>query len=519
MAGSKGSDHLLRFQRLFKGRENVYGQTRLGKNGEKAASWTEHKGTTDKQWQIHLAGKGVGLGVGASRTDNTCYFGAIDVDDPDVNHAALAAIIEHANLPLVVCRSKSGGAHLFVFMKDPVPATLMVEKLREWAKALGLKNAPQMINDKLVVRDVEIFPKNPRLAPSDEGNWINLPYYGNGSTTRYAVKADGTSMSLDDFLDLAEQESVSSSELEGIRPANNPFMEGPPCLETLNGLGYPEGSRNDGLYNVGIFFKLQDEATWQEKTRQYNQEHMDPPLKNREVESIINSLSRRDYTYKCEDLPIQPHCEKKTCKKRRFGVGGFRRKKNEENMPDMGNLRKVLTDPPRWILNVDGNDIDFRTEDLMLVPRFRKAVLERCDRVFPLIRQADWDDLLSQLLEDHETIEAPEDAGTLGQFRHLVNEFLLRRLQSQSKEDLLGGMPWEDGPKTFFRAADLLAFLDRKKFKEYTASEVYSRLRSIGAGHDKLGIKGAQVQVWFLPTPTGQQTEEFTPRSSGDPEF
>ena len=45
------------------------------------------------------------------------------------------------NLPLIVCRSKSGGAHVFLFTKENIPASLMQSKLKEMAIILGYEGS------------------------------------------------------------------------------------------------------------------------------------------------------------------------------------------------------------------------------------------------------------------------------------------------------------------------------------------------------------------------------------------
>ena len=502
---------LARFQRLFKGREDAYGQW------EQDNPQTVKRPITEEQWRKHLAGKGALLGIIPITETNDCYFGAIDVDDDTVDHASLAALIDLSGLPLVVCRSKSGGAHLYLFLKDPTPAKTIVQKLKSWAAALKLKNPPYPSGQS---HPIEIFPKQTKISPDTLGNWINLPYYGNGVTNRYAVTAEGQKLPLDTFLEYAESRSISSTMLEVLEPSVKDALEGaPPCLNQLHQLGYPEGSRNMGLYNAGIYLKLRYPDDWQDKVRDYNQERMQPPLRDVEVRSVIKSLERRDYQYKCEDAPINAFCDKAKCKKQEFGIGAFRRKILESKLPTMSRLRKITTDPPRWVLTIEDKDVDLQTEDLMLVPRFRRVVLERVSMIFPLMKQGEWDDHLAELLKDHEVVTAPEDAGQFGQFQILLREFLLRRKNARSREDLLSGLPVEEGGKVLFRSNDLLNFLTRKGFKVYDSSQAYTALRSLGAGHTKVSTKGEQLQVWMIEVPKNEQTEDFDPVKGEDPQF
>ena len=66
---------------------------------------------------------------------------------------------------MIVCRSKSGGAHAFLFTKEFVPATVMRVKLKLIASAMGFAG-------------VEIFPKQDyiRVDRGDTGSFLNLPY-------------------------------------------------------------------------------------------------------------------------------------------------------------------------------------------------------------------------------------------------------------------------------------------------------------------------------------------------------
>lgn len=509
------SQVLSRFQRLFRGRENAFGQ--WVKDDVK----TLERPVSEKEWITHLSGKGPILGIIPITQTNDCYFGAIDIDDEGINHAALAGIVEHAKLPLVVCRSKSGGAHLYLFLLEPVPAKLVQDKLKKWAQQLQLKNPPYPSG---AAHPIEVFPKQTKTDPGATGNWINLPYFGNGTTDRYALTGDGEKLAVDDFLEYAETRAISQMTLEATEAdIEGSFKGGPPCLKTLDIQGFPEGGRNDGLLAVGTYYKLRDKnetGVWKQELLDYNRSgKVIPPLKEKEILAITRSLDKRDFQYRCDQNPISAFCEKRQCKKEDFGISGFRKKRVAGSMPEMSDLRKVTTDPPRWILKVEGQDIELTTEDLMLVPRFRRAVLEKCSMVFPLLKQHEWDDELSKLLHDHTVIIAPQDAGVNGVFVFLLHEFLERRRNARNLEDILSGLPYQDQAKVWFRSTDLISFLDRKRFKDYDAPQIFMALRRLGAGHDKKNIKGAGIQLWFIEPPKDEQTEEFSDLKTEEPVF
>ena len=110
-----------KFSRIFDGLKEAYGTFRIekkqsnGKSAGKAAIIREPR--TKATYKSHLKGE-VSIGVVPINEDNVCIWGAIDIDQYPLDHAQIIRNILKHKLPLVVCRSKSGGAHLFLFFKD-----------------------------------------------------------------------------------------------------------------------------------------------------------------------------------------------------------------------------------------------------------------------------------------------------------------------------------------------------------------------------------------------------------------
>ena len=90
--------------------------------------------------------------------------------------------------------------------------------------------------------DTEVFPKQKELKEDDKGeikpgNFINLPYYNNGETNRYAVDKDNNKLDLQKFIELAEQNKIGKEELDKLVEetyrnilvgTNAEFEDGPP---------------------------------------------------------------------------------------------------------------------------------------------------------------------------------------------------------------------------------------------------------------------------------------------------
>ena len=197
------------FKTIFKGLERAYGQYRSGEqkeNGKQGGQAYIVKGlVTDQMWQDHLEGKGPSLGIIPIMDDSKCYWGCIDVDMYPINLKELVQKINSKQLPLIICRSKSGGAHIFIFTKEAVSAVLMREKLSDIAAFLGFANC-------------EIFPKQIeiRAERGDTGNFLNLPYFGGDETDRYAINDDGKSHSLIEFFNLYYKVVLTEANLKKV---------------------------------------------------------------------------------------------------------------------------------------------------------------------------------------------------------------------------------------------------------------------------------------------------------------
>src|SRR5665213_2054700 len=169
MVPSVGLELAARFHATFAGMSQAYGTYDMSsptireQDGKREGrALTKRAPVTVDLWQRHLSGE-MGLGIVPIRDDSTCLFGAIDVDVYDgVDHQGVAVKLARMGIPLVVCRSKSGGIHLFAFAAEPIPALSMQKKLRDVAAVLGYGTS-------------EIFPKQSKILveQGDCGQWIN----------------------------------------------------------------------------------------------------------------------------------------------------------------------------------------------------------------------------------------------------------------------------------------------------------------------------------------------------------
>ena len=109
--------------------------------------------------------------------------------------------------------------------------------------------------------------------------------------------------------------------IKKLNKSNEILPGGPPCLQDLLSQGaLGEGGRNNGLFNIGVYLRKRFPEEWQEKLEEYNDEYIDPPLKPREFTSVLNSLDKKTYNYKCKDSPINSVCNKTKCLTCEYGI-------------------------------------------------------------------------------------------------------------------------------------------------------------------------------------------------------
>ena len=253
------------FQKLFSGNEEGYG---LLKNGEH--SFVRGQPTTEL-YQQHLEGK-ISLGIVPITKNSTCRFGAIDLDDhhdkPEgykFDYKTLLEKIKYLKLPLTVCKSKSGGAHCYLFLDKFYKAGDVQHILNKFVYALGYE------------RGIEIFPKQKILKPNENGNFINLPYYKGNS--RVLINFEGKELKFEEAMLYAPKRVTNEANWSKFKLLDHDKSQ----------------HRNDRTFAYASFSKKHYED-WEDKTIEYNKIFNFPPLEDKELkQTILKSVSKKDY--------------------------------------------------------------------------------------------------------------------------------------------------------------------------------------------------------------------------------
>lgn len=522
---------LRRFMALFRGNTRSFGRWDPAKPKDKQ-SITEKAEFTADHFRSHLEGNGgIGIGIVPIRDDGSCFWGAIDIDnhgsDKDIDIRGVERRVAELELPLVACRSKSGGVHLYIFFSEPVRADIVRAVLQRWAKSLEVEGVDC------------IYPKQGRLAKDTEGNqqlgnWINLPYYDiEASGKRFAV-SNGKRLTLDGFLTKAEGTAIDAATLNKFFADDLSQM--PPCLQArLKSGGFAPGERNDGVYQVGVFCRKRDPENAREAAHDLAIRLMpDSPLPFKERDKTIRSACSTKSNYKC--VNFRDVCDREACRKLKWGIseGEYEAMAARAAMPQFHTLVKFHnTDPIRFDLMLGEEESSRRIEGLTIdelssFPELRKAVMAKTHVVLPRLKNEEWDKILRDLFDNVVLEEVPEDATPDGAVRIRLIEFLRKAdLKSEGdevkdREALLRGVPvvqlYDNVKVVMFRSVDFTTYLQKTRTDVIKNKDLWFRAsRGMGVQNTRVRVGRNVIPVWYLPAAAIE--EEVQHAAKFEPEY
>ena len=288
---------------------------------------------TTENYQKHLAGV-ASLGVYPLRPDGTVWWGAIDIDEDNLDFAKeLVDRLSHYKVRVYIERSKGKGYHVFWFFAEPVEAWKVRAVLDLAVKEVelnGLKKPP------------EIFPKHDELTElNPTGSYLNLPYFhsDNNGGRRVVLNPDDLTktLSLQEFLlrvernkpevldrivemnDLAAEREMRAKEFvkqhrELLKDKDYPAL---PCVKRIVEEGAPEGCRKDVMFTLAKHYHANGRVTKEEALRmvhRVNREKNRPPLSEKEIDVAVKSAFEKGYTsLGCEKPFMEPYCDPDNC--------------------------------------------------------------------------------------------------------------------------------------------------------------------------------------------------------------
>ena len=503
------NNDILTFYSYFNGNTEAYGVTEVGEvvNGKAQSKCRLVYDTLSPAViQKHLNGQ-ISVGAAPIRSDGTCYFGAIDIDDYKYNLQDVISAIDDFDIPLVPCYSKSRKLHLYIFFTDPVPAADVKELLQWYIMAFACD------------KKTEVFPKQTKAHETQSFySWINLPYFDaeNPNNYRKLVTSRGV-VSFSEALGIIEKRRLSYEEHKAW--INDfAYHDAPPCI--LSGLLLRDigpGKRNNWLFSVGVYLQLRDENCDLKTELEQINASLKEPLPEAELNNtVIKGFSRKTYWYACSQLD---RCDKAVCRKQEYGIES----KSSTGL-EYGDLTQYLTDPPYYEWMVNGQKLTFLSEqEIITQSKFRALCLRQLHLVPRRVKDDTWAGILTKACENINVITPLVEAGDFtsgATFFDLTCSFFNNKRKADNITQLAMGRVYEDKieKEYVFTAKSFIDFLVHKNdFKQYTPVEM--RLRLIQLGAHKEGA------VWRLPMSSIPQVEEkpieidFRDKETGEEAF
>lgn len=480
------------FLTLFKGKNNTYVRNELPKerpaNGEKVKTKiTNNEGKVDKELICHHLDGDFGVGVCPVNAEGKCYFGVLDIDYYQPKIKRMLRFIRDYQLPLIPFRSKSGGLHVYLFVKRAVSAKAMRETLNQIQYYFSL----EALYGK---GKVEIFPKQDRAEGF--GSSVTLPYFNCEEPYTYMLDLEGNPIPFKEAL-LYIQHHQSSLEDVKESLAKLPYEDAPLCIQRIliaGAVGAEDTGRNNFLFSFAVYAKKKYGNDFEDYVKATN-DTFEVPLEDSVVQQICTSVKENEYLYKCKDIPCNGFCNKSICKTREYGLG--REKGHFTNVDFSGNIYRYNAEEPYyvWQLRLVGQEnwkeVVFKNEaDILEQFNFAKLCVRYLNHAPMKVSQNDWYGILNTILPKVIDIEVKKEADTSAKAL-LRNEFISYLSNKQAKRDspyqIRAGLAYfekkEGVGKYYFLHSGFIDYLNNRKVK-FELSLLGEYLREFGAVPD-----------------------------------
>ena len=539
---------LERFINIFEGLESAYGQFKKENNRlsikVEGKPWVEKKPITKELWQNHLDGIGPNLGVFPLRRDGTCKWGAIDIDENNFNYKDLLERIRKHKLPLIMFRSKSGRAHVYMFMKDFTSAKEVKLVMNKFAAKLGLAN----ILDR-------VYPMQEYLGENDFGSWLNMPYYNQEEGSTYAYKDDFDSATIEEFFEMYDsyaQEDLTVHLVEEVKQNIKKPKEKKledfflPCVKNClaeNNNKIPSNiNRNDfllhkftwsnramekGVKKIPEFSNLNSKSL----LKHFNKKFLEEPLDEKEIEQTIFKSEDREYNYLCKKPTIKKYCDASACTRHTCGITPLEADQLIKATQALGNITQYLSKPPIFFESVDvKNDngdgykrikIEMQGEDIIDKQKWIRKLANQGYFPHPSVldmKQKEFQGMQYQRLEAMLYEAADEEASEDFEFKSLIYNFIKKTTVSYDKSALFnqGCYVNQETKELDFRLPNLMNYLKARNIKinvnelTFKLKEVLKARKVNGTVYDEVLKQNKSCPTWRFEADTNEYVVQIT---------
>ena len=436
-------------------------------------------------------------------------------------------------------RSKSGRAHVYMFMKEFTSAEEVQTVMKKFAGKLGLAD----ILDR-------VYPMQTSLEDKKDGSWLNMPYFNHEEGSTFAYTDEFEDATIDQFFELydkyAQIDLADYLKEEIETPKNKPAKEKTledfflPCTKNclkLNGGKIPSENRNDyllhmytwsmravekGVEKIEAYSKM-DAATL---LKHFNREYMLKPLEEKEIDNTILKSTDREYNYLCKRPPIKKYCDASACLRNRCGIDPKQAEELITAEESVGNITEYTSKPPIFYESVD---VKNRSGDGFIRIRVQMKGSELIDKTkwvnkladsgcFPRpsilkMKPFDFSTFQYARLEKRQCEEAVEEASDDHEFKNMVYAFIRKATVSFNQDALLeGGCYVEKNGRLHFRLGRFMEYLKSQK-DNTSQKQVCFNLKHImqaknlrGKIRNKVSKKDVSCPTWYFESDPEQYT-------------
>lgn len=497
------------FAKLFSGFSSAYNcgtypiirePNETGQKVESKVHYAKDVPVVKSLYARHLSGEEF-VGIAPINEDNKATFGVLDIDVYGSELLEVVRSVYEYELPLLPFRTKSGGLHLYLFLKNPVSAKSLVDCLKDVDDSLGLS---AHFSDK-----VEIFPKQVKLAPGQYPSPITLPYFNAECPSAYLIDVRGNEVKLADALTAIKRNRVI---LQDVTDAIGllPFADAPKCIQTLRIMPWirENGGRNKYLYSVCVYLKKKHGAAEQviaDELSDFN-EAMPEPLGDEEVAVILKSVMEHEYNYKCSDAPCKTFCNSAKCRLRAFGVG--KDKNAVFTGLEYGQMKRYMTADPyyEWQLKLADAEGDFKTikfeneYELLDQRKFATLVMRYCNVAPAQINDNAWRQTLTLYMKNIQDVAVAESGDTSGTavLRDEFNRYLATAKAILDPQIKIGLVVYREN-KRYFTHRGFVAYIDKRRITLKDGIQIRELLLKFGAVEGSLDYVNTQKVATSVP--------------------
>lgn len=460
----------------------------------------------------HLAGRRT-VGTYLVTPDGKARCGVYDFDEKTdtVRHALdwLRRWFEHWDIRLCPESSGSKGYHGWIITRDFVPAFKLIKLLK-----LALR---QLEEREGISCRVEVFPK--QAVAQDLGNLIKLPWGIHRKSGKRTAFLDESFKPLPDWgvslvetlppiaearIDeiLAEYPEEEESPPPSGQPPNRKVAL--PCFTRMLE-GVKEGFRHIASFRLAVMLYRQgmDQQLAKAILLKWDMERNQPPLGERQLGYNLRDAYSGKYKLGCPDIEAAGYCSE-DCPVYRKRLGE-RDRRVEAPPPDTVGVKRIVklaTDPPKYEVEVDGNVLRLKHEQLFNLREFQKLYHQKFD-IIPNVgmKQRDWFEYVNKLQAQMERHEAPPDAADRSRYIDLIWQWLETTTPAQSEADVEAGRPVQKGDRFYFKAGAAQEYLKARHRLNIERSELWALIRQFG-GMEKpqvIRVGNKTFRLWSLP--------------------